>query len=753
MIMKRIIYILTFALAAFACVEKDDRIEAVEIGAMEENVTLECVEGRYVMDVLANGDYTAVISEGDWLTFDGGEMSYVGESDGQLGVCYQMNRGASRTAKVVLSRRGRKAEVVFTQKGIIDMGLSLEGHNLTAAHSGGLQSVRMQTLMKNDELIYEVVYDGPQGWITDIRKENNTLTFNVLQNASEQSRSAVIKVTCKADEKLYDELHVVQGGTATVYQELTFDDLHALAAEENIVSITDSYLLSGWVINDNSEGNGAEAKNISAELQDTQRASRVIYVQNDDASAGVMVEFKTEQDNTTERFNHITLNLKGMTLVKYPASEKEPLRYELSGAVVSNIMQTEGGSVYDIPVKEKHISDLTDADVYTYVTLTDCEIPVRKGPFVPVDMRYDNVMNKYPMPLRDITGASTYLLSNTSCAWARDGKGMPQGAGKVSGVIVHEKCDNYSWDNMEASMKMASGLELDYVTGVGTISRYQIRPVAKAEIALSNDFGDSFSGMLMEVRYLNRNYDNLIKNTDEAWSIYSTWPSSSYPMNDPTVTGVLRRFRKNSQGKYGQEGFAVFRDWTHLGPVVDGRITNPSGGNGVTDSDGTSAHWSVHSSTNISGLIIDENGSGWYCSKWTDDQYVRAEFNTEGLSENNFPISITFGAINGLGESVGAPRYWQLDWSVDGKTWNKVADYTVPDFPIVYKKRTWQCPGYKMMTFNLPENSALLGKSKVYVRLKASSQQAGTMDSYDAGAVSSGSQSALNYFAVRYNKN
>ena len=58
-----------------------------------------------------------------------------------------------------------------------------------------------------------------------------------------------------------------------------------------------------------------------------------------------------------------------------------------------------------------------------------------------------------------------------------------------------------------------------------------------------------------------------------------------------------------------------------------------------------------------------------------------------------------------------------------------------------------------MMTFNLPENSALLGKSKVYVRLKASSQQAGTMDSYDAGAVSSGSQSALNYFAVRYNKN
>lgn len=748
MIMKRLIYILTSAFAAFACVEKDDRIEAVEIGAMEGNVTLECVEGRYVMDVLANGEYTAAVTEGDWLTFDGGQLTLTDGFDGQIGVCYQMNRGASRMGKVTLSRKGRKAEIVFTQKGIIDMGLSLSGHNITVDHQGGLQSVRVETLMKNDELEYEVTYDGPQGWISEIRKENNTIAFNVLPNASGQGRSAVIKVICKADEDLCDELHVVQDGAGAVYQDLTFDGLHALASEENVVEITSSYVLSGWVINDNSEGNGAEAKNISAELQDTKRPSRVIYVQNDDASAGVMVEFNTVQDNTTERFNHITFNLKGMTLTKHPASEKEPLRYELSGAVVSNIMQTTGGSIQDLPVKEKHIGELTDADVYTYVTLIDCEIPVRKGPFVPVDLRYDAVMNKYPMPLRDIEGSSTYLLSNTSCAWARDGKGMPQGAGKVSGVIVHEKCDNYAWDNNEASMKMASGLELDYVTGVGTISRYQIRPVAKSEITLGNDFGDSFSGLLMEVRYLNRDYDNLVRNTDQAWSIYSTWPSSPYPMNDPAVTGVLRRYRNNKQ-----EGFAVFRDWSHLGPVADGRITNPSGGNGVTDYNGTSAHWSVYSMTNISGLIIDENGSAWYCSKWTDDQYVRAEFNTEGLTEANFPLSVTFGAINGLGEAVGAPRYWQIDWSADGSSWNKVADYTVPDFPIVYKKRTWQCPGYKMMTFNLPENPALLGKSKVYVRLRASNKQAGTMDSYDAGAVSSGSQSALNYFAVRYNKN
>ena len=55
-----------------------------------------------------------------------------------------------------------------------------------------------------------------------------------------------------------------------------------------------------------------------------------------------------------------------------------------------------------------------------------------------------------------------------------------------------------------------------------------------------------------------------------------------------------------------------------------------------------------------------------------------------------------------------------------------------------------------MMTFNLPEIPLLLD-TKVYVRLKPSNNQAGTMESYDAGTVAASMQSALNYFSVRYN--
>ena len=92
--MKRLAYILFVVLAAWSCVEEDGRIEAVEIGAMENEVTLECTQGEYVMEVLSNGDYTATISKGDWLSFEDGALVRHGDSDENVKIAYEMNRGA-----------------------------------------------------------------------------------------------------------------------------------------------------------------------------------------------------------------------------------------------------------------------------------------------------------------------------------------------------------------------------------------------------------------------------------------------------------------------------------------------------------------------------------------------------------------------------------------------------------------------------------------------------------------------------------
>ena len=80
------------------------------------------------------------------------------------------------------------------------------------------------------------------------------------------------------------------------------------------------------------------------------------------------------------------------------------------------------GTAADIPVKEKYISELTDDDMYTYVTLKDCEFPVRQGSLTPIHDGYtlaDNAhrMTKYPRLMRDIQGSSIYLYTNTTCPY------------------------------------------------------------------------------------------------------------------------------------------------------------------------------------------------------------------------------------------------------------------------------------------------------------------------------------------------
>lgn len=96
------------------------------------------------------------------------------------------------------------------------------------------------------------------------------------------------------------------------------------------------------------------------------------------------------------------------------------------------------------------------------------------------------------MPLLDKQGNTIYLLTNTTAAWARDGMALPWGSGTVTGIIVNETCDNYEWDSATAAMDSRLA---DYVTGLGNIGRYQIRPQHRSDIALD---GEPFTKILCE---------------------------------------------------------------------------------------------------------------------------------------------------------------------------------------------------------------------------------------------------------------
>jgi hypothetical protein len=102
----------------------------------------------------------------------------------------------------------------------------------------------------------------------------------------------------------------------------------------------------------------------------------------------------------------------------------------------------------------------------------------------------------------------------------------------------------------------------------------------------------------------------------------------------------------------------------------------------------------------------------------------------------------------------GAPRYWAVEYSVDGQNWseNPVLQYTVPDFVDKANRRVFQLPGTKYITVNLPDE--FLGQDKVYVRLRPTSTRGGTAASYEGNTIiPSDRYNAINYVAIRYNNN
>ena len=116
---------------------------------------------------------------------------------------------------------------------------------------------------------------------------------------------------------------------------------------------------------------------------------------------------------------------------------------------------------------------------------------------------------------------------------------------------------------------------------------------------------------------------------------------------------------------------------------------------------------------------------------------MTSEFPTAELDVNNSPLNITFGTMSQL-NTQDAIRNWKVQWSIDKYYWNDVLQYTVPDFAVDANKRVNQLPGSKFITVNLPDSA--LGLEKVYVRL------------VPTGNVDTKKYSAINYFAIRYNK-
>lgn len=766
--MKRYIIIASLALAALlSCERMPEQVEICGVGSRVKTIDVSWDGGDCTADILASGKFTVSIpKEADWIGFKGEQPSVrliEKEGDGPVVFTLEVNRGIPRSVEIGLECGTSAASLLIRQDGLLEGGLQVEQKNVLAPYEGGRLSAKINTKIAASEFSFDAEYleSESTGWVSGIHMSGNYIVFDVEPNLADSlTRHADVIATYPGG---IGKVHIVQYSAGTEVDPIDVKALKNLLTAKGSLVLDKHYIVSGIVLNDDTEGNGAENRMISADNPDPGYSSRIIYLQSEDGADGIKLIFEDSCADVASRYDRISFDAFGLTLTR----ESDPVRYEINDIPTSIVTESCRGEAPQAKVRS--IAALSESDLYTLVKVENVQIPIRKGPYMPIDIRFINIVTAYPMTLKDNAGKSLYMMVNSDCVWSRDGNPMPQGSGSVTGVLVHETCDNFEWDTGKEATIKAQGVISNYITGLGNIGKWQLRPVFHSDIALADSLKDGFSKLLWEWSYCDSLGVNLAANYDGSLKVLRpTWPQVADPRTD-TLTAKAALYCRNSD-MVGNKGLELANDFTHLGPYTyGGEITKPENGNGMYDVNGRSTHWYVYASTNTTGVIYSQylgtgevnwgicNGSAWCCKGWSINQYWECEFSTADLDASNAPLSIQFGTFNHI-SYTGAPRYWSIDWSDDGDNWERLYTYSVPDFPATNTRKVWQLPGAKYVSVNLP--TAALGLDKCYVRLVPSSPTGLAINSgigndssyYVSSSFNSNRYNAINYFAVRCNK-
>lgn len=694
-----------------------DYAEMSELGAVGSDYIIPATAGEVRIEVYTNQTYKVRFADDiDWASFPVSEST----GDGSFTVAYQENPSFPRMVPICIDAPAvsRSDTVFLKQRGGIDPKMDFKMSSTTVLGGGGQVESEIDTNLDPKDIEIKVIYSNPMmvDWIQDgYSMENGKFTINVDPNPSETSlRNARIELSYINGwgEKMVSNLFLTQANALDLFgSEASFLDVRGMEGGK----VMEDIYIEGYVISDAGNMNVADCPNTTATAIDYTMNDKTAYVQSIDGQYGFRILTATVADNIFTRYSKVKLLLKGTSVTM----DVDPTRYTISGVTSDMVMTSEAGTDADLVKKEKHMSQLTDDDIYTYVTLKDCEFPVRKGSLTPINEGYSTAFNanrisKYPLLMRDIEGNSMYLMTNTKCPYRRDGSTLPYGSGTVTGVIVHERFTRFAYED--------TGNEETY----GNIGRYQIRHIAKEDIKLAANFDNSFSALLTEFRYCNLENGVLLPTTGTNGKITSTVTSKEI-----TATS----------------------DYSYLGPIGASNKGNING-NGVIKDDGTKLSTNASTNSDGKGAVVNADNSAWTLNcEWWNYEEKRGEawileFSTAGISTTQ--LSLQLGVMNW---AVTGPRYWRIEWSTHGDanaTWDLIGNYSVPEAPVWANTALFQLPGSKTMNFPLP--LSMLGQNKVFIRFIVDKNLCSDGYSYANTPITASSSSSMSYLAIRYNK-
>lgn len=726
-----------------------------ELGAAVKQYEVSIEAGQVDVEVYSNSLYNInEINGATWLEFPSSV-----EGSGGFRVKYEENTEFPRMATLRLSIESenqydtiyiKQAGVKVPELKLIDAGVSVPGSSQAVMQSNPVK-VAFETNIPVDDIEWTLVYtSGSEEWIHDVvLSDDNYIEFRVDENPdSENVRKATITLSFVDgwDNEVSQVCYITQATSEDeIGEEQSFEQVRGLATTDGF-AIENNIIIEGYVVSDTDSGNMGDNEQMTTSYIDYNVCRKTVYLESIDGSYGFMLQTYSIDDNVFNRYDYVKLCLSGAVIYR----EDDPERYRITNVSSSMILSQQSGTASDIPDKSMHICDLTDADIYTYVRLLDCELPVRKGPMTPINEGYTiaggaNRYQKFALLLRDINGDDMYIYTNTTCPYRRTGERLPYGSGTMSGVIVHEKYTRYEYADND------SGDEDTY----GYIGRYQIRHVSYDDFGMADDFSDSFSALLTEYRYITDERPNQVPPTYGS----NGYMEHTYRYNNGTgTTAILKSIDYSYLGPIGTGADEVFG--THYGN---------ENGLGIILEDGTD--WMADDETinnddehKGKGQVPATVGSAWHVwYNWNTSEDVPyawvINFSTLGISTTCLSMQVSM--LNQVNSENYGPRYWVAEWSLTGNTgtsydheWTEIASFTIPDTANwTPATQLWQNAGYKPMNFTLPLD--MLGYANVYIRLRPKNRLGGTYLEYAVENTDSSSTmpwTAMNYFAIRYNK-
>lgn len=715
---SRVVSWVITGLLSFFCyscnIDNGDFVKFSELGAVNNTYTVEAPGGSVEIQVYSNETYDIYFEKDvQWASLLVSKMT----GDDTLTVNYDDNLGFPRMVNICLfsPESSRYDTITLKQKGVLEPKMNFAMTSTTVLGGGGQVSAKLETNLDMNDVEIKATYTGEeQDWINeDFALQGDNFTFTVGQNHSETSlRNArvVLTYTDGWGEKVSSTLNLTQANALDKFgEEITFSDVRFCEGTK----ITSDVYIEGYVVSDAGNPNVADVPNTTQTVIDYTTNNKTVYIQSADGQYGFRVITAAEGDNIFTRYSKVQLLLKGTSVVL----DKDPDCYTITGVTSSMLMTSTSGIASDLPKKEKYMSELTDNDIYTYVTLKNCELPVRKGALTPINEGYSTLFNanrigKYPLLMRDVQGNSMFLMTNTKCTYRRDGSILPQGSGKISGVIVHERFVRFEYQDTND--------EDTY----GYIGRYQIRHLTRSDIEISDEFDNGFSNLLTEYRYPNISNGVQYPTTGNNGYIKGSLASISVvAASDYSYLGPCGSTYLGNKNQYG------------TGVLVDGQKQNTSTS---TNSDGKG------------GATL--SGFGYNCKWWNSElgrgEYWLLKFSTSGISTNQFSLQFTT-----MNWAVGGPRYWDLEWSTHGTDegiWTYITSYTVPD--VVQWSNTLLSQSCGLKNINVPLPLEMLGKSEVYLRFRVARNITGNGSLYTGVPIENLVSNGFGYLAIRYNK-